>query len=935
MTISHNSAFFSARQFDNQSLELANGWVHIYASGTSTYIQLYSDTFGTARANPVQLDGSGKYWCYGEQVACRVVITDRFGTQIDEADPVWLFGRGTGGNGTGTIAVVANYAELRSLTEDYDSVMVLGYATAGDGGFGIFVRSTSSTAPDNDGTVLIRSGTSRYIRQYSGWIDPRWFGVVYDATDDQMLALDKALAVGPTQIQGNVYIGQDHHLTGTLSVLSGGFRTASTPKLYLDGTIMDGCANMFGAGIKVQLNAGAVDEIRLSWFAGGIEQSLCTSYSYDYLVDTDISVATMPRIPDNYAVDFPNGSWIQITGATDVVIDNLVYDGTERIITYTDITHVQAVDLGDKPCLLEWFGAVSGPGIGIDNRVPAKAAFAHGNIKLIASYYRVPAAASPWVLSKQVTIVGADALSYPTLDLNQSISCTDLTLLHVNLTGAATITSTGVADIDSTTVTSMDKQPSNTSSDLHAAVSLPSNYFVGGVGGLLRNSSDLDTWTAHAVGANPIRGLAKGPVWIAVSDAGTAWRSVDGGVSWTSFALGSSTLYSVRYLQGKYIAVGNSGAIYVSVDGVTWNDRSVATTATLRDVAYSAANGLYIVVGTSSTVLTSPDLLTWTPRVLPSGVNGDLYAVACYANAANTVTTTIISGALGGRYLLASDSASYQTFVLPESDTIYGIAVSPEAILMTSGSGRIYVSSSAGQQFVSTQVGANAGLCATYTQGQFAVGTAAGNVLTTSDTKTWATHYVGVASDILSVHIQAPVHAVVGDDNTVLSSPSGNGRDWVAVTVPGAGDWNQVRVLNGLALLVGAGGRVYATTDFRGFVAINTGTAVDLHDVAYDSVSNRYAVCGANGTVRWCAGAALLTPTPSWTTVVTGTTSTLTRAAWTGSIWTFGGDIDLVVSTDLTNANTQLVVDTYRGMLTAPISGGTLYIMYGLSLIHI
>lgn len=929
MTIAHNSAFFSARQFDNQSLELANGWVHIYASGTSTYIQLYSDTFGTARANPVQLDGSGKYWCYGEQVACRVVITDRFGTQIDEADPVWLFGRGVGGNGTGTIAVVANYAELRSLTEDYDSVMVLGYATAGDGGFGIFVRSTSSTAPDNDGTVLIRSGTSRYIRQYDGLIDPRWFGLVYDATTDQMAALDKALFVGPTQIDGNVYIDQDHHLTDELVVLRGGFRSSSTPTLYIDGTIMDGCDNMFGAGIKVQLNAGAVDEIRLSWFAGGIEQSLCTSYSYDYLVDTDISVTTMPRIPDNYAVDFPNGSWIQITGATDVIIDHLVYDGSTRIIGYTDIAQVQAVHLGDNSCLLEWFGGISGPVQGADNSIPAKAAFAHGDIKLIADYYKIPASASPWVLAHPLTITGADALSYATLDISQDISCTDLTLLHVNLTGASTITSTGVAYIKSSTVTAMDIQPSNSTQDLAAAASLPSNYFVGGVGGLLRNSTDLVSWTPHTAGATSIRGLAKGPVWIAVSDAGTAWRSLDGGLTWTSISIGANTLYAVRYIQGKYIAVGANGAIHVSTDGITWNDRSVATTAALRDIAYSAANGLYIVVGEQSTVMTSGDLLSFTPRVLPSGINGDLYAVACYANATNTVTTTIISGALGGQYLLASDSVSYQAFILTDSDTIYSIATSQEAIVMTTGSGRVHISKSAGQQFAATQVNTNAGLCSAYTQGQFAIGTAGGNVLTTSDLKSWSTHYVGVASDILAIHVQAPVYAVVGAANTVLSSPSGNGRDWQPVTVAGSGDWNQCRIINGLALLVGDGGRMYATTDFVGFVSINTSTTTDLYDIAYDSVSDRYVVCGADGLVRWCSRADLLVPTPAWTQVVTGTTSTLTRAAWTGSIWTFGGDTDLVVSTDLTNANTQLVVDTYRGMLTTPIAGGTLYILYG------
>lgn len=928
--ISHNSAFFSARQFDNnRSLALANGWVHIFASGTSTYLPLYSDINGTATANPTQLDGSGKYWVYGPQVACKVIITDVDGNQIDEQDPVWLFGQSGGGNGTGSLAVVANYAELRALTQDYDLVIVLGYAAAGDGGFGCFERISSSSAPDNDGTVLIRGSASRYVRQYQGWIDPRWFGMVYDATVDQMGALDKALAVGPTRIQGNVYIDQDHHLTGVLSALSGGFRSAATPKLYLDGILEAGCAGMFGAGIQVQFNKGVAEEIRLSWFAGGLAQSLCTSYSYRYLVDVDLSVTSFPWIPGNYAVDFPNGSWIQITGATDVRIDNLVYTGTTRILGYTDISYVQAVHLGGGPCLLEWFGGIPGPGIGVDNRIPAKAAFAHGDIKLIASYYRVPSAGAAWALSHPVKIQSADALSYPTLDLSQSVTCTDLTTFQVNLTGAATVTSTGVADIKYSTVTDLDTQPSGTTQDLRAAVSLPSNYFVGGNAGMLRNSTDLATWTPHTVGAAAIRGLAKGPVWIAVSDAGAAWRSLDGGVTWTGISIGASTLYAVRYLQGKFVALGVGGAIYVSTDGYTWNNRSIATSATLRDIAYSAASGLYIIVGTVGTVLTSGDLISWTPRTLPSGVTGDLYAVACYANAAGTIATTIISGALGGRYLLASDSVSYQAFALVNSETIYGIAVSPEAILLSSGSGKVYVSASAGQQFLPTQVGNNAGLCAAYTQGQFAVGTAGGNVLTTSDLKAWTTHYVGAATDILALSIQAPVYAVVGAANVVLTSPSGNGRDWVPVTVAGSGTWNQCRVLNGMAFLVGAGGRAMVTTDFRGFVTVNTGVTSDLWDIAFDSVSDRYAVCGSGGVVRWCTRADILAPSPAWTQITTGTSTTLTRAAWTGSVWTFGGSDSLVVSTDLTNGGTQLLANVYRGMLVAPITGGTLYILYG------
>ena len=118
------------------------------------------------------------------------------------------------------------------------------------GGEGLFFKSPS-VAPDNDGTILVRSGGSRYLRNYSGYIDPRWFGVVYGVAADQMTPLAAALAVGPVQIAGLTYIGQDRHLGGTMRVFSGGFYSNATPKLYLDGRLEDACPGAFGAGMFV------------------------------------------------------------------------------------------------------------------------------------------------------------------------------------------------------------------------------------------------------------------------------------------------------------------------------------------------------------------------------------------------------------------------------------------------------------------------------------------------------------------------------------------------------------------------------------------------------------------------------------------------------------------------------------------------------------
>ena len=928
MDITPTSAFFSFREFDNKSLELANGWMHVFESGTSTYVQLYSNITGTPRPNPVQLDGSGKTYFFGAPQACRVIINDVDGNQIDEADPVWLFGRSNAGNGTGSSAIVANYAELRALTQDYDLVTVLGYATPGDGGFGEFEHIAASTAPDNDGTVLIRQASSRYLRQYQGLIDPRWFGLAYGGTVDQMAMLAKALAVGPTQVQGYIYQNQDFHLGGTLAVLSGGFVSGATPKLYLDGKLIEGCAGMFSAGIQVVMGKSVASEIRTSWFSG-IQQSLCTTYSYPYLVDADMDVAADLTVPYNYRADFPNGSMLQVSAAAKVDIANLVYTGNSQIIRYAQASFVTSVRVGQGACLLEWFGGIAGTAYGIDNTIPAKAAFAHGSVELVEAYYRVPNAGAAWVLGRALTIRGSNELAYNTLDLNQSVTATDLTTQFVNLTGASTITSTGNALIDHTTVPALDEQPSATTQNQTAAVTLPANYFVGGSAGLLRNSTDLTTWTPHTAGSNAIRGLAKGPVWIAVSDAGAAYRSVDGGTTWASISIGSATLYKVKWLQGQFVAIGAAGTVYVSTDGYTWNSRSFATSITLRDIAYSAANGVYVMVGTGASVFTSADLVSFMPRALPSGITGDLYAVACYANATNTQTVTIVSGALGGRYLIASDSVSYQALNLGVSDTIYSISTSPTTILLTGGSGNVYTSTSVGQQFTSKAVAGAAILSSAYSAGQWLIGIAGGSVWASVDLKTWLQHYTGVASDILAVSIGAPVYAVIGLTNTVQASPSGNGKDWKAVTVPGTGSWQNARVLNGLAFLVGAGGRVVATSDFVGFVTINTGTSTDLYDIAYNPTADRYVVVGAGGLVRWCTKADILSPTPTWTAVVTGTAATLTRAAWTGTSWIFSGSDAVVVSTDLSNGGTQTLAISLAGMLVTPITGGTLYILYG------
>lgn len=73
-------------------------------------------------------------------------------------------GSGGGGSISEIDCIVDNYSELRALsTVDCQSVKVLGYASAFDGGGGIFIRLANSPAQtDNDGNIVLSTFNSAY-----------------------------------------------------------------------------------------------------------------------------------------------------------------------------------------------------------------------------------------------------------------------------------------------------------------------------------------------------------------------------------------------------------------------------------------------------------------------------------------------------------------------------------------------------------------------------------------------------------------------------------------------------------------------------------------------------------------------------------------------------------------------------------------------------
>lgn len=63
----------------------------------------------------------------------------------------------------------------------------------------------------------------------------------------------------------------------------------------------------------------------------------------------------------------------------------------------------------------------------------------------------------------------------------------------------------------------------------------------------------------------------------------------------------------------KYVAVGESGYVLYSADGISWNSVQTAISS-VKSVTYF--DGKYVIVGSAGNIYTSTDLLSWTQKVV-------------------------------------------------------------------------------------------------------------------------------------------------------------------------------------------------------------------------------------------------------------------------------------------------------------------------------
>lgn len=389
------------REWDNNGTLLSGGFIYLYESGTLVPKTAFTDaTYSIPLPNPVPLDAGGAADIWLGNGAYRAIVKDRNGVQVRHAiDGITGGGGGASSESNITFALVAVYDDLRSLTDVVDLVYVSGRIMEGDGGAGWFqLLPGGQGLHDDDGIVLASGGGANiYKRNIDGEIDPRWYGVKYDASVDNTLPLANA-ALGsknfnyPLAVRGSTYITQTNTIpTGAdVRVYDDGFFTAPVEvQIIFDaGSNLECVGRSFGTNVTPIIASGVANRICLSWMGGSSDNErflkfAASSTNAIMVLDDNVNIGTDVAFHEGTVLE-PDGGVISVYGACKITIPGITNRETGAFFNYASAVNADTLVCGKGPARPEWFGAV-GDGVANDSKALYLAAKT-GAIEVSATY---------------------------------------------------------------------------------------------------------------------------------------------------------------------------------------------------------------------------------------------------------------------------------------------------------------------------------------------------------------------------------------------------------------------------------------------------------------------------------------------------------------------------------------------------------------------
>ncbi len=237
-----------------------------------------------------------------------------------------------------------------------------------------------------------------------------------------------------------------------------------------------------------------------------------------------------------------------------------------------------------------------------------------------------------------------------------------------------------------------------------------------------------------------------------------------------------------------YVAVGTSGTVSTSTDGVHWTPQTSGTHASLHSVVYDE----FVAVGDSGTILTSPDGVTWTPRT--SNTTQNLNAIAYNGS-------QFVAAGNGGTILTSSDGIAWAAATSGISANLTGAAYG-DGLFAVVGAGGVILTSPTGTAWTIRSSGSSVNLTGITCGGAtfIAVG-GSGTILGSPDGINWTGRTSGTTDSLLSVAYGAGQFAAVGTGGVLLTST--NGSNWSGGTA-GTGTTLSAVIITGNQI-IGAG----------------------------------------------------------------------------------------------------------------------------------
>jgi len=260
-----------------------------------------------------------------------------------------------------------------------------------------------------------------------------------------------------------------------------------------------------------------------------------------------------------------------------------------------------------------------------------------------------------------------------------------------------------------------------------------------------------------------------------------------------------TSVFSVCYGDGLFVAVGASGGVLTSPDGATWTARKSAAGNNWTAVTYG--NGMFVALsnnGTGNRIMTSPDGINWTLRNSPAD---NYWRSVTYGNGLFVaVSDKVVSGS---NVMTSLDGVTWTTRVSPN--------INVDWLSVCFGNGL----------FVAVA----------------ALGTGNNSVMTSPDGITW-TLRTSVANTWYAVCYGNELFVAVAYDS-VMTSP--DGITWTARVAPAGGSkfWNAVAYGNGMFAAIsqdGSTGRVMTSPD-----------GINWTIRAFSSSNDWRSICYGNG----------------------------------------------------------------------------------------